>query len=1399
MTGLLDPVSFGSHVASNRVVFGPHVTNLGRGRALSERHAAYYGERAAGGAGLIVVETASVHESDWPYERAPLARDCRAGWTEISRRWQLEGTLVLAAIGHSGGQGSSAYSQRALLAPSSVPDVVTREVPVAMEESDAAEIVAAFGAASEMAVTAGCAGVEVNAGQWSLLRQFCSPLTNQRDDELGADRSLFLRRVLEAVRAAAGMRAVVGLRWSADELAPWAGLVPEAAASMVAEIVAGGGVDYVTVERGSAFGTAATVPDGHEPMGFNLGAVAAVRAALPQAVAVVAQGSIVDPAMAIEIVESGQADLVEMTRALIADPFLVRKVAAGESRRVRPCILCNQQCQVRDPRNPLVSCVTDPRAGHETVDPRPPGSWAVEAGPARNERGRITPEVPASAPGGGRRTSARTPRLLVVGGGPAGLECARVAASGGLDVTVFERAAAFGGMVSAACRAPGRQRLARFTEWLESECRAAGAELVADHEVLLEELDSHGGPVVCCTGSRPGRRSYSLGPLATVLEAADVLRAERLPGDGVPSPVVVWDPVGGPGGVGAAEMLAALGARVTLVTPDFVAGAQLARSGDLAPANVRLRRAGVEIVRTAVVRLVEQLAVHVEDRFSGEVRSIGAAMLVDAGHRLPEDTLHKALSGYRPAVIAGDAVAPRTVYEAVLEGRRAAMTILEECELLERAASPPAPAASGGRLLAGASAGRPSATGTSSDGHLRLRGRPAGPPSQRYPLLFSPLALGPVVVPNRVVFSAHLTNYAVDNLASEQHAAYYAARAAGGAGLIITEEHSTHPSDWPYEKLIHGYLPQVVPTYRRITDAVHRHGVPVFAQINHNGGQASSMYSRHPVWAPSPVADSLFREVPHAVDDAEIAEIIAGYVKVAEHCKAGGFDGVELQCSHSSIVRGFLSPATNLRTDRYGGSLEHRARLLLELLVAVRGAVGSDLAMGVRLCGDELIEDGTTIDDAVAVAKLVEAQGCTDYINTSIGVATATLYMIEASMHVPPGYAGFIPSAIRDAVSLPVVGVGRFKDPLQAERALEQGSCDLVGVVRGQIADPDFAGKARSGHTQSIRLCLSCNQECVGRMGLNRWLGCIENPVTGREAELAGPDHRGPGSANGARPGGRKVVVIGAGPAGLQAAIAAARRGHLVTVLERAPEPGGQVRLAASIPNRAEFGDLIRNQLVECRELDVDVQLGVEVTAGVIISRRPDMVVVATGSRPRRPFWMGDALAEGIAVSDVTEVLTAKNDVSPGISAPAEVERVLVVDEVGFHQATSTAELLADRGCSVEIVSPAMVVGQDLGITLDLEGFQMRAAAKGIRQATDRVVIGAAEGALLLLHHPTGEVERREVDSVVLALPAEPDDELYFELRRRSPGLAVHRAGDCVAPRRADAAVIEGERAGSSC
>jgi len=636
--------------------------------------------------------------------------------------------------------------------------------------------------------------------------------------------------------------------------------------------------------------------------------------------------------------------------------------------------------------------------------------------------------------------------------------------------------------------------------------------------------------------------------------------------------------------------------------------------------------------------------------------------------------------------------------------------------------------------------------------------------------LGAPLSLGPLRLRNRIVFAAHLTNYAVDGLPTARHAAYYAARAAGGAGLIITEEHTVHPGDRPYEKLIRGYHSGVLPGYRAIAEAVHQHGAVLLAQLNHNGAQATGRYSRRPVWAPSAVPDPMFREVPVAMTVGQINELIAGYAEVARRCVNGGFDGVELQCSHASIVRQFLSPASNRRTDAYGGPPANRARFLVELIGAMRAAIGPRRVLGVRLGCDQLGD----LDELVAAAQVVAATGRVDYLNTSVGVAGSSQHLITPPMGEPAGYALRVSAALRKASGLPVVGIGRFTSADQAEQALAAGDCDLIGVVRGQISDERFAAAALTG--SPVRTCLGCNQECVGRVGLNRSLGCVRNPRAGREwlPSPAAPTARG-----------RRVLVVGGGPAGLRAAATAAALGHRVTLCERAPVAGGQVRLAASAPGRAEFGGAVDTLLRECERGGVELRTGTAVDAAFAREFRPDAVVLATGSRPAPPPWAVDGVVDVCAVLD-------------GGAAPAG--EVLVYDELGFHQASSVAELLATRGCSVELLTPAMVVAQDLGVTLDRERFRRRAWAAGIRQRTDRVVLAAArvEGRVRVsvLHHPTDVVEQSDYDAVVCALPGEPVDELWHTLRGTVDTL--HRVGDCLAPRRLDAAIIEGQRVGEA-
>jgi mycofactocin system FadH/OYE family oxidoreductase 1 len=621
---LLEPIDLGPRTAPNRVMFGPHVTNLGDDdRRLTRRHVAYYERRARGGCGTIVVEGASVHASDWPYERAPLAARCADGWNAVVGACRPHGPLVLASLDHAGGQGSSAYSQAPLFAPGRVPEVATRETPKMMEDDDIAAVVEGFTEAGRLAIDAGCDGVELNAGQHSLIRQFLSGLTNQRDDAWGHDRLLFARQVIEAVRRSIGDDAVLGLRLSCDELAPWAGLTPEMITDIAPRLI-DAGVDHLVVVRGSIYSLSMTRPTFHHGTGVNVDLCRHVREAV--SVPVVLQGSVIDVGEAEWALggadDPALCDGVEMTRAQIADPDLVRKVADGRPSRIRPCTLCNQTCQVRDARNPLITCVGEPTSGHETEDP----DWYH---PARTPR-----------------------RVLVVGGGPAGLETSRIAATRGHEVRLVERGGRLGGL--AAVAGPHEPLI----DWQVRELDRLGVHVDLDTELDPRAVEPQ-TVVVQCTGSVQGPAPFDVDDGAVPFVDIAEIRRGTIP---VPEgTVALFDPIGGPIAIALAEEL---GDRAILVIRDNIPGELLSRSGDLADASVRLQQGGVRIERRAIARAVTTDGLVVEDRFSGERRTIPCDAVVDCGFRVPDDPMD--LADHR----AGDAVAPRTVHEAVLEGRR---------------------------------------------------------------------------------------------------------------------------------------------------------------------------------------------------------------------------------------------------------------------------------------------------------------------------------------------------------------------------------------------------------------------------------------------------------------------------------------------------------------------------------------------------------------------------------------------------------------------------------------------------------------------------------------------------------------------------------------------------------
>jgi thioredoxin reductase len=480
-----------------------------------------------------------------------------------------------------------------------------------------------------------------------------------------------------------------------------------------------------------------------------------------------------------------------------------------------------------------------------------------------------------------------------------------------------------------------------------------------------------------------------------------------------------------------------------------------------------------------------------------------------------------------------------------------------------------------------------------------------------------------------------------------------------------------------------------------------------------------------------------------------------------------------------------MSPATNRRDDEYGGPLENRLRFALEVIEATRDGLGDDRVLGIRLSADELIPAGYSLNEGVEIARRLVAGGQLDYLNVSVGVYP-TLFMVMPPMAIPPGYQVHAAARVRESLRqvgslLPVSTVGRIKDVRMADQIVESGQADLVCMTRATIADPFLPKKAALGHLEEIRPCIACNQGCVGNAGRERQITCTINPAAGYE-ETRGDGTLAPAERR------NRVVVIGGGPGGMEAARVAALRGHEVVLFEKGPELGGQVNIHARAPMRAEFKEATDYLARQVNKLGLDVRLNTEASEVDVLSLDPDAVIVATGSVPGRSLdspFRRVAAAESGEVLTMWEVLLEQREVG---------QRVLVVDEEGHHPAMNVAEFLVDKGKSVEVITSMQHVANQLLLNLETPLIMIRLLSKGVT-LTPYTVVSKVNGGTVTLTGVVGGVERRvDVDTIVAVAGRRPVDDLYFALKGKVPEL--HRVGDCLAPRYTDQAIHEGHLAG---
>jgi 2,4-dienoyl-CoA reductase-like NADH-dependent reductase (Old Yellow Enzyme family)/thioredoxin reductase len=647
---------------------------------------------------------------------------------------------------------------------------------------------------------------------------------------------------------------------------------------------------------------------------------------------------------------------------------------------------------------------------------------------------------------------------------------------------------------------------------------------------------------------------------------------------------------------------------------------------------------------------------------------------------------------------------------------------------------------------------------------------------QHFPQLFSPLQVGPATLKNRIFSSGHDTAMAHGGRVSDQMIAYHKARAIGGAGLIILQVSGVHETAQYTADMLMATDDSAIEGYRRMAEAVHPYDCKVFGQVFHPGREIMESLdgSRQVTFSASVSANDRFHNIPAEMPASLINDVVRGYGDAAQRMATAGLDGVEIVASHGYLPAQFLNPRLNARTDQYGGNAENRLRFLRQIVTEVRRQVDRSIVVGLRISGDEMSEDGLTIDDVTEACIALDGDGLFDYISVTAGTS-ATLagsVHIVPPMSLPPAYTAPLAAKIKSAVRIPVFVANRINQPQEAEVVIASGQADACAMTRALICDPEMPNKAEKGDFDGIRACIACNQACIGHFHAGYPISCIQRPETGRELIY--------GTVIPIRTK-RSVMVIGGGPAGLKAATVAAERGHDVTLYEAHKRVGGQVLLAELLPDRAEFGGAITNLQTEAARAGVTIRTGVSADPELVKDIAPDAVIVATGSNPRPP---------AIEINDEPAIFEVR-DVIQGVEVPQG--RVVIADWRCDWVGLGAARMLAERKRKVTLCVDGYMAGEMLQQYVRDE---LLAAAHraGIEVITNVRVYGIDEDTVYLQHRLSGEpVIVENVAATVFSLGSIPNDSLL----RTLDGLAedVIAIGDCRAPRTVEEAVLEGLQA----